>query len=367
MVGDMEYLRNAWYVAMWAKDLGPDALETRTICDEPVVLYRKGNGRPAALADQCSHRFVPLSMGTKCNDGDAIECTYHGLQFDGSGACVKNPHGTGRIPRSLDIKSYDVVEKHTLVWLWMGEQEPDVTLIPDLSYLDEGAAGVVSRREWLMMEADYQLVADNLLDLSHVQYLHRGTLANDGEIPEIEVTMEEDGDTLTITRRRFSEPPGPMFNMMFRNDGQPCDGISVMRWDAPSNLRHESAVFPPGESQATGITVIGTHLLTPATKGRCYYHIAAVRIDGDGVTPADHDDAIADTLSKLRRIAFEDQDKPVLEAQQKAHDRAGGLENLRPVMLSIDSGPLRARRILARLVATEQHVEIVDDLLEPIA
>ncbi len=140
-----------------------------------------------------------------------------------------------------------------------------------------------------------------------------------------------------------------------------------MRWDAPSNLRHESAVFPPGESQATGITVIGTHLLTPATKGRCYYHIAAVRIDGDGVTPADHDDAIADTLSKLRRIAFEDQDKPVLEAQQKAYDRAGGLENLRPVMLSIDSGPLRARRILARLVATEQHVEIVDDLLEPIA
>jgi Vanillate O-demethylase oxygenase C-terminal domain len=72
-------------------------------------------------------------------------------------------------------------------------------------------------------------------------------------------------------------------------------------------------------------------------------------------------------LSKLRRIAFEDQDKPVLEAQQKAYDRAGGLENLRPVMLSIDAGPLRARRILARLVAAEQHVEIVDDLLEPIA
>jgi len=96
------------------------------------------------------------------------------------------------------------------------------------------------------------------------------------------------------------------------------------------------------------MTVIGTHLLTPIDATHCYYHIAAVQLGGP--PPAETEDGVAEQLTRLRRFAFEEQDRPMVEAQQRAYDRAGGPDNLKPVMLSIDTGPLRARRMLQRLI-----------------
>ena len=75
------YLRNAWYVAAWSDDLAEGKLLARTIMKEPIVLYRRADGSPAALHDRCPHRFAPLSMG-KIVHGDAVQCPYHGLEFD---------------------------------------------------------------------------------------------------------------------------------------------------------------------------------------------------------------------------------------------------------------------------------------------
>ena len=97
------YLRNAWYVAAWSDDLAEGKLLARTIMKEPVVLYRKADGSPAALHDRCPHRFAPLSMG-KIVHGDAVQCPYHGLEFDASGACTLNPHGTKNIPSRARVR-----------------------------------------------------------------------------------------------------------------------------------------------------------------------------------------------------------------------------------------------------------------------
>src|SRR5882757_4446416 len=87
------FIRNAWYIAAWADELGQKPL-ARRICNDPVVLFRDRDGRPAALVDRCCHRSAPLSLGEVVSDG--IQCGYHGLTFDGSGACVAIP-GQSRI------------------------------------------------------------------------------------------------------------------------------------------------------------------------------------------------------------------------------------------------------------------------------
>src|ERR1700737_1545160 len=118
------YLRNAWYVAAWSDDLAEGQLLGRTILKEPIVLFRKADGNVAALEDRCPHRFAPLHMG-KIVGGDRVQCPYHGLEFDASGACVRNPHGTKSIPPRARVRSYPVTEKHKAIWIWMGSERAD--------------------------------------------------------------------------------------------------------------------------------------------------------------------------------------------------------------------------------------------------
>jgi hypothetical protein len=124
-----------------------------------------------------------------------------------------------------------------------------------------------------------------------------------------------------------------------------------MRWNAPGYLRNHAGVTQPGAPREEGMTVIGSHLLTPVNDRQMMYHIAAVQL---GAVAPVADDEVAETLSRLRRFAFEEQDRPMVEAQQRAYDRAGGADAIKPVMLSIDRAPLRARQILNELIAAEQ-------------
>ena len=135
------YLRNAWYVAAWADDLGDGQVLGRTILKEPVVLYRMANGEVAAIQNRCSHRFAPLSMG-KIVGGNRLQCPYHGLEFDASGACVLNPHGNKHIPSRAHIRGFPVTEKHKAIWIWMGDQPADPAKVPDFSMHGQ-RAGVV--------------------------------------------------------------------------------------------------------------------------------------------------------------------------------------------------------------------------------
>lgn len=350
----MTFLRNTWYVAMWAGDLEIGEVTQRTLLGEPIALFRKHDGTVAAIADQCSHRFAPLSRGEVC--GDHVQCPYHGLRFDGDGRCVVNPHGSGRITPRLHLRAYPVVERHTMLWVWMGDRPADPDLIPDYSHLDEGAPGIVSKRDWMIIDVDYRLMADNLLDLSHANFLHDGLLGhagmNDAEV-EIREEQERAGTTLLVTRTSRDVAPPKLFDLMYRNDGMPVDTWAEMRWNAPGCLRNHAGVCPPGAGREEGLVVIGSHLLTPIDERRMMYHIAAVQLGGP--QPGETDREVADQLSRLRRFAFEEQDRPMVEAQQQAYDRAGGPEALTPVMLSIDAGPLRARRILSSLIAAEQQ------------
>ena len=115
-----KFLKNAWYVAGWSNEYGQKLVAQRLL-NECVVLYRKQDGTPVALEDACPHRKLPLSKGTLKDD--AIECGYHGLTFDGSGKCIAAPTQPEQIPEKARVRSYPVVDRYRLLWIWMGEPE----------------------------------------------------------------------------------------------------------------------------------------------------------------------------------------------------------------------------------------------------
>jgi phenylpropionate dioxygenase-like ring-hydroxylating dioxygenase large terminal subunit len=340
------FVRNAWYVAMWGEDLAPGQVVGRTILNDAVAIFRKADGSVAALADRCAHRFAPLRLG-KVVAGDRIQCAYHGLEFDGSGACVLNPHGNKRVPPSARVRCYPIVEKHRALWIWMGDKPSDPSAIPDFGPLDTREASHVAKLDCITIKANYELVIDNLLDLSHTSYLHDGLLGNQ-DMVDAEITVEQVGDTVVVGRRSMNSTIPGLFAIQM--PGQPrVDKWNTIRWTAPGNMLLRSGVHKPGTDPESGTGYYGIHFLTPETERTTLYHFTAVR--WNVLTDESANEQIREKISVMRRFAFAEQDGPVIEAQQVAIDQAG--EELDPLSLSIDVGPMRYKRILQNLITKE--------------
>jgi vanillate O-demethylase monooxygenase subunit len=339
------YLRNAWYVAAWSDDLVEDKLLARTILKEPIVLYRKADGSPAALQDRCPHRFAPLSMG-KILPGDRVQCPYHGLEFDQSGACVLNPHGAKNIPSRARVRSYPVVEKHKAIWIWMGDRAADHSKVPDFSVLDNVPELHTTKRDKMTIKANYELIVDNLLDLSHTCYLHDGILGN-SETVESDIEVELDNDDVVVSRYASSVTAPGLFATQWPTAPARVDKFTRMRWMAPSTMRLLTGICNPGTEWESGTGYHAIHMLTPETDRTTHYFFTAVRFNVKTT-----DDAlnrqIQDKISTMRRFAFEEQDAPVIEAQQEIIDAA--TTPVDPVILAIDVGPVRYKRILQKMI-----------------
>ena len=187
--------------------LGDGGVLGRTILKEPVVLYRQGNGEVVALEDRCAHRFAPLEHGQVVG-GNRIQCPYHGLEYDKTGACVLHPHGNKNIPSRARVKSYPVTEKHKAIWVWMGDKPADHSKVPDFSVMDNVPELHATKLDKIMVKANVELIIDNLLDLSHTSFLHAGILGN-ADTVESDIGVEQEGDDIVVSRyARNGEPPG---------------------------------------------------------------------------------------------------------------------------------------------------------------
>lgn len=341
--------RNQWYAAVWSQDLAEAPL-ARRLLNEPIVLFRTKDGSVAALADACPHRFVPLSMG-QVIDGSSIRCAYHGLAFDRAGACVHNPHTSGRIPPAAKVRTYPVEERHGMVWLWMGSRAPDPTFIPDLSILDEAPAQLVSAREWLVMKAGYALVVENLLDLSHASILHDGLLGN-AEMADAEISVKEEGDDLIVSRMMRDTAPPRMLDLLYRGDGGRIDSWNNVRLTGVSTLINELGITDANMNGQGGTGMKGIHILSPIDEVSSYYHFCSVRVSPPERT-MEENLAIRQEMSVLRTRAFAEQDGPVLEAQQAALLDAA-VDTSRPAMFDIDIGSSRFARRLAHMLKEDQ-------------
>jgi vanillate O-demethylase monooxygenase subunit len=204
------------------------------------------------------------------------------------------------------------------------------------------------------MQASYELITDNLMDLSHTAIMHEGILGNENTVKG-NVTIEQTGSTVRAGRSLPNVSAPGLYNLMYKNDGRQVDFWQDIRWDAPACMIIDSGVTEPGAARDKGSGIYGMHFLTPETETTTYYHFCAVRYNpifwGEPL-----DSEIQKQLSDLRRFAFEQQDQPVIRAQQ---ERIRGQKNSEhPILLDIDAGPVKYKRVLEALIKREQEESV---------
>jgi len=348
----VKFLRNTWYAALWSENLAPAALVPRTILGEPLAFFRKSDGAVAAIADRCPHRYAPLSMG-KLLPNDRVQCAYHGLEIDGNGRCVHNTHGNHHIPPAAFVESYTVVERHSILWLWMGERKPDLSAIPDFHEYDDDVPPLwIGKRDYLKINGNYELLVDNLLDLSHTSYLHPGILGNE-QMKAADNWFSQDGNTVTTGRRNENVPCPGLYDPLFRGDGGNVDKWNAMTWYPASTLKLDSGVCPVGGTREQGTGIVAAHLLTPETERTTHYLFSSSRwnvLTDDAVNAR-----IRDQMSETRYFVFSEQDGPMVEGQQRNIDYVSRTREPHFALLAVDTAAVRYQRILHALIEEEQH------------
>jgi vanillate O-demethylase monooxygenase subunit len=336
------WVRNAWYVAAWSHDLEPGRIVARTIIDQPLALYRTGDGTIVAFEDRCCHRFAPLTLGRL--EGDELRCMYHGLKFAPDGRCIEIP-GQPRIPQSARVRRYPTAVVGSWIWVWMGDAAAaDPATIPPSLALDD--PGYRLRSGQLDYAAHYLLIDDNLLDLSHLSFAHEKTLGLDmpqwaDERPH--AIMLERG--VRFQRWLRNHPPRGFMKKL----GERVDVWNSYDFLFPGIFLQRTSFHPLGTAErhdgkapeeAPLFHRIDEQAVTPVSSRASRYYFAA------GARAGDIDPDRLDRLFAVTRIAFEE-DKAIIEAQQKTID----LEPERPMLpTSLDAGPTQFRRLVETLL-----------------
>jgi phenylpropionate dioxygenase-like ring-hydroxylating dioxygenase large terminal subunit len=344
--GPPMYLRNSWYVAAWSNEIARQPF-ARTILEEPIVFYRKEDGSLAALEDRCAHRHAPLHLGRI--KGDHIECGYHGLVFDCEGRCVKVP-GQDRIPPKARLRSYKVAEKYGWVWVWMGPADQvESTPIPDFHRMSDPAFAPTGTTNYV--RCSYELINDNLLDLSHVGYVHGSTIGNTemGENGRIRVERTDNGVRVTRWVLDCAQPPTYLKTGQFK-EGERVDRWQIIDFEPPCFVRihvggAKTGTGAPQGNRVGGLGMWISNAATPETASTTHYFWGVSRdfkVESPEVTAVVHKDIAT---------AFQ-QDKDILEQQQKVIHLFVDPEN---VDIVADAGGIQARRLVRQLIRAENE------------
>ncbi|MGO9454587.1 MAG: Rieske 2Fe-2S domain-containing protein [Candidatus Binataceae bacterium] len=338
------FLRNCWYMAGWSGDFAQDHLTAVTMLDEPIVIYRRNDGAPVALQDRCCHRFAPLSKGRV--EGDDVRCMYHGLKFAPSGKCIEIP-GQPKIPPQACVRIYPIVDNYSGAWIWMGDPAlADESLIPDF-------VGIEDPR-WVMKpgrmdyNANYFLINDNLLDLSHIPFLHRKSLG---------ATLTPQGVSRPVVTRL--ERSVRIQNWITSEPSQMITSIRSLRTDlwqtydfvVPGVFLLRADFYPEGtarkfpEREPTGIEPIHRQFtcqaVTPLTDNQSCYFFA--------YGPWAREAELVDAFHQLGLKAF-NEDRTMIEAQQQNINLAG---SARMLTTASDSAVSQFRRMMEGLIRAE--------------
>lgn len=344
---------NAWYVAAWDHEVTSKAIISRTLANKPLALYRTQDGRAVALADACWHRLAPLSKG-KLIGRDGIQCPYHGLTYNSAGRCTQMPAQDTLNP-SASVASFPVVEQHRFIWVWLGDPTlADPTLVPDMHQMNHP--------EWagdgklIEAECNYQLMLDNLMDLTHEEFVHASSIGQD-ELSESDFQVTHTEDSVTVSRWIHDVDAPPFWEKNMR-DKFPDFAGKVDRWQIihyyyPSTICLDVGVARAGTGamagdRSQGVNGYVMNSITPNTDRSCHYFWSFqrnYRLDSQLIT--------TQLREGVAGVFKEDED--MLTAQQTAIDANPDYEFYN---LNIDAGGMWVRRILEEALTREGRLDI---------
>jgi phenylpropionate dioxygenase-like ring-hydroxylating dioxygenase large terminal subunit len=335
-----------WYIAAFRRDV-TDKPTRAIVLGEPVVLYRTPEGEAVALEDRCVHREVPLSMGS-CQPDGSLQCAYHGMRFDRRGRCTHIPEQT-RIPAEARVRCYPIAEAGEWVWVWMGDPARAVeALIPDYSWFKK--PGWRTRVGHIHVKCGYKLLVDNLLNMSHLPFVHPRTIGGEGVIKDAKISVDRKPNGVRLSRRMYDIDPPPTYQTAAGFEGK------VNRWQtidflAPCYFEFDTGVIDAGHAipdpnaptdTTNGVKMLSRHSMhavVPEAEQTANYFVGFA-YDPQGMTE-DMADFVFDSVYKT---FLEDVD--ILEAQQANMRLAPGRAR---VDMASDAAGLHALRIIDAL------------------
>lgn len=341
------FLRNCWYVAAWDHELIDGKLLRRTLLEEHVLLYKGESGKVVALNDRCPHRGAALSKGRL--EGDAVRCMYHGIKYDSSGRCVQIP-GQEMIPPKLRVRSYPVVARDHLIWIWPGDPaKADPAQIIDFPYLrDSRWKGIPA---YLHYDANYLLIVDNLSDFAHLAFVHTKTLGGSEEYAFVTkpVAVERLERGFRVERWHMNSDPPPFHRKVISNKTDKVDRRNIGHMHIPGIFYLESMFAPAGNGAEKG-DLSGARqyrncqFMTPETRRTTHFFWAYLNdFEGDNtnISRSLHDSLVEGFM----------EDKAIIERQQRTLEEDSSFQML---AIIADAPLAHFRRVLRKLIEAEQ-------------
>jgi len=376
----VKFIRNTWYVAAEPAEVTNEKPLARVLLNENVVLYRTAAGKAIAMQDSCPHRFAALSSGRV--EGDCIRCPYHGALFDESGACVEVPgqDDEQQSPSTVKVRMYPTIERYNYIWIWLGDPAlcDDESSIPQWFEPAEPGNGVWHGRHdrFLSMPIYYELINDNLHDVSHTEFVHPETLGS-SMLPRLFRMSKDKYDEYSYVDKAVGErtldleyhiddaQAGAMFHNMLayqlevENEGYPLnvDWRLTVRYHTPSFFIFNPRTKVSGTPEETAIEFASLNAITPETETSCHYFFyTANNLKSTPERVAAFTKICADGVL----FAFSQDESLITDQMKRVPDHGQMTASLMKVSFPGDAVPITGRKLIRQQIAAEEHAAHAD-------
>jgi vanillate O-demethylase monooxygenase subunit len=229
----------------------------------------------------------------------------------------------------------------------MGDQaSADPTLIPDTHYLDD--PGWRGTPGYLHYNANYLLITDNLLDFSHLSYVHEKTLGGSAKYAGIRPLVTRNERGIRVERWLIDDAPAPFLSKL-KTWGGNVDRWNIYEVVLPGVLLMDSGSAPTGTGAPEGTRVdaaqfFGCQAVTPETERTSHYFFQ----QSHGF--ALDDPQVTENLRQSVLAGFQE-DKDIILGQQRILD----MDPQTPMLaMRMDTALAGFRALIAKAIDAER-------------